>query len=102
MIGRPAAEPRLGLAAADAAADPINARDDTDVCLARVDGQWRLYGPDGEIDVEGFSLYGESTWYARLPQRPSPPRPVRADVAGIVTPAASSCARPPRVVTVLC
>ncbi|MEQ4725012.1 recombinase family protein [Nonomuraea sp. B19D2] len=32
--------------------------DDTDVCLARADGQWHLYGPDGEIDVDGFGFAG--------------------------------------------
>ncbi|MFE3454954.1 hypothetical protein ACFXJ8_39130 [Nonomuraea sp. NPDC059194] len=37
---------------------PGRAWDDTDVCLVRVDGQWHLYGPDGEINVDGFGLFG--------------------------------------------
>ncbi|WP_431903753.1 hypothetical protein [Nonomuraea sp. bgisy101] len=24
----------------------------------RSDGQWHLYGPDGEIDIDGFGLFG--------------------------------------------
>ncbi|MFD8526377.1 hypothetical protein ACFV0L_03090 [Streptosporangium canum] len=32
--------------------------DDTDVCLARIDGRWILQGPDGDIEVEGFGFFG--------------------------------------------
>ncbi|MER5323011.1 hypothetical protein [Streptosporangium roseum] len=32
--------------------------DDTDVCLARIDGQWFLQCPDSEIEVEGFGFFG--------------------------------------------
>ncbi|MFE3454968.1 recombinase family protein [Nonomuraea sp. NPDC059194] len=39
-------------------ARPGAAWEDADVCLARVDGQWHLHGPDGEIEVEGFGFFG--------------------------------------------
>ncbi|MEU4411326.1 hypothetical protein AB0F88_43070 [Streptosporangium sp. NPDC023963] len=32
---------------------------ETDVCLARVDGRWHLYGPDGDLHVPEFGLFGE-------------------------------------------
>ncbi|MEU0484152.1 hypothetical protein ABZ260_33845 [Streptosporangium sp. NPDC006013] len=32
---------------------------ETDVCLARVDGRWHLYGPDGDLHVPQFGLFGE-------------------------------------------
>ncbi|GGL57117.1 hypothetical protein GCM10014719_68160 [Planomonospora parontospora subsp. antibiotica] len=31
---------------------------DHDVCLRRCDGRWSLHGPDGEIEVEGFGVFG--------------------------------------------
>ncbi|WP_440072263.1 hypothetical protein [Streptosporangium sp. OZ121] len=31
---------------------------ETDVCLVRVEGRWHLYGPDGDLDVLEFGLFG--------------------------------------------
>lgn len=37
-----------------------HAWDDGDVCLWRDEGRWGLTGPDGDIEVAGFGLFGNS------------------------------------------
>lgn len=37
---------------------PGAAWEEDDICLTRDDGQWRLHGPDGDIHVEAFGLFG--------------------------------------------
>ncbi|MFC7713497.1 hypothetical protein [Nonomuraea recticatena] len=56
--------------------------DETDVCLWRTDGHWHLYGPDGEIDVDGFGRRSNSAVRSARIARSSAAEPRRARRGG--------------------